>query len=37
MLAFLDDQEEFEVELGELAPTVDLDGESEYEDETEAA
>ena len=33
VLAFLEDQEEFEAELGEL---VDLDGESEDEDEPEA-
>ena len=33
MLALLDDQEQFEAELGEF---MDLDGESEHEDKPEA-
>lgn len=33
VLAFLDDQEDFEAEFSELASTVDLDGESEDDDE----
>ena len=33
VLAFLDNQEDFEAELGDLASTVDLDGESEDDDE----
>ena len=36
VLAFLNDQEEFETELGELTPMVNLDGEGEDEEEPEA-
>ena len=35
ILTFLDDQEDFEAELGELASTVDLYGESNDSDEVQ--
>lgn len=35
VLAILDDQEDFEAELGELVPAVDLDGESDDGDEVQ--